>query len=138
MIEGRQKAACVGGDFLEDDGHIPRGLEAGSGRFRGLRLGVCRGGKEQDSQPHCFNLSRGTNQRPIKRGRWGFACCGVRNYSPPGGGGGGGGAGGAPVGAPVPVPVPVVVPVVLPLSPCTPPLDATGPLPPTLPGLPDR
>src|ERR1035441_2150042 len=91
MIEGRQKAAGVGGDFLEDDGHIPRGLEAGSGRFRGWRLGVCRGGKEQDGQPHCFNLSRGTNQRPIKRGRWGFACCGVRNYSPPGGGGGVGG-----------------------------------------------
>src|ERR1022692_4373531 len=73
-----------------------------------------------------------TRDKPAahKTGPLGFACCGVRNYSPPGGGGGGGGAGGAPVGAPVPVPVPVVVPVVLPLSPCTPPLDATGPLPP--------
>ena len=83
MIEGRQKAAGVGGDFLEDDGHIPRGLEAGSGRFRGLRLGVCRGGKEQDGQPHCFNLSRGTNQRPIKRGRWDLRVAGYETIRRP-------------------------------------------------------
>ena len=62
MIEGRQKAAGVGADFLEHDSHIPCGLEAGSGWFRGLRLGVCRGGTEKDSQPHSFNLSRGMGE----------------------------------------------------------------------------
>ena len=62
MIEGRQKASGVDADFLDHDGNIPRGLEAGGGWFRGLRLGVCRGGTEKDSQPHSFNLSRGMNQ----------------------------------------------------------------------------
>ena len=53
----------MGADFLEYDGHIPGRLEAGSGRGRGLRLGVCRKGTEKDSQPHYFNLSCKINRR---------------------------------------------------------------------------
>ena len=80
LIEDGQKALGVGADFLEHDGHIPGRHEAGSGRGRGLRLGVCRDGTEKDSQPHYFNLSCAPNERPVKRGRSELrACCGVRN-----------------------------------------------------------
>src|ERR1019366_6335737 len=153
----------MGADFLEHDGDIPGGLEAGGGWFRGWRLGVCRGGAKEDNQPHCFNLSRGMNQgrtpdpsRQIRaatvreRNAWGTSqtprtrgCPGrgsdwVQNYSSPPGGGGGGGAGGALVRVPVPVfpvPVPVAVPVPvgLPWSPLLPGLIGP-PLVPVLPG----
>src|ERR1019366_8299120 len=59
LIEDREQAPGVDADFLEHDGDIPSRLEAGGGWFRGWRLGVCRGGAEEDNQPHCFNLSRG-------------------------------------------------------------------------------
>ena len=62
LIEDGQKALGVGADFLEYDGDIPGRLEAGSGRIRGLRLGVCRDGTEKNSQPHCFNLSCGAER----------------------------------------------------------------------------
>jgi hypothetical protein len=63
LIEDRQEALGVGADFLEYDGHIPGRLEAGSGRCRGLRLGVCRDGAEKDNQPHYFNLSCAPDER---------------------------------------------------------------------------
>ena len=74
LIEDGQEAIGVGADFLEYDGHIPRRLEATSGKSRGLRLGVCRDGTEKNSQPHCFNLSCAPKERPRKTRPRRFAC----------------------------------------------------------------
>jgi hypothetical protein len=134
LIQDGEQASGMGADFLEHDGDIPGGLEAGGGWFRGWRLGVCRGGAEEDNQPHCFNLSRGMGGSDERA-----KCPRGANYSSPPGGGGDGGAGGAPVGAPVPVPVlvpllfpvlPVQAPVFLHLSPLGP--EPIGP--PLVPG----
>jgi hypothetical protein len=59
LVEDGQKPPGVDADFLNHDRDIPRRLKTGSGWFGGRRLGVCRDGTEDNSQPHCFNLSCG-------------------------------------------------------------------------------
>src|ERR1019366_4007954 len=79
LIEDGEQAPGVGADFLEHDGDVPGGLEAGGGWLRGWSLGVCRGGAEKDNQPHCFNLSRaggtssGTSAREYPVGQTGYS-----------------------------------------------------------------
>ena len=121
----------MGAEFLEHNGYIPRRLKACSRWVRGLRLAICRGSEKKDNQPHCFNLSRGENQRFRKTVA--LRICAlpqVRNYC---------------VTAarrrwrgwsrealrwarPYRYQFRCVLPVFLPLSPCAPPLEPTGPV----------